>query len=80
MPARTAGTHSAPSYLKSHPSGYIFRYCIPKDVQAVVKRKELRYSLRTGKLGLAKVRARAMATATHRIIASIRSGDMPDPW
>jgi hypothetical protein len=75
MPART---HRAPSYLKSHPSGYIFRYCIPKDVQAVVKRKELRYSLRTGKLGLAKVRARAMATAAHRIIARIRSGDMPE--
>ena len=78
MPARTAGTHRAPSYLKHHPSGYIFRYCIPKDVQAVVNRKELRYSLRTGKLGLAKVRARAMATATQRIIARLRSGNMPE--
>ena len=78
MPARTAESRSAPTYLKNHPSGYIFRYCTPKDVQAVVKRKELRYSLRTGKLGLAKVRARAMATATHRIIARLRSGNMPE--
>ncbi|MBC2710207.1 MAG: phage integrase SAM-like domain-containing protein [Desulfosarcina sp.] len=78
MAARTAGTHTSPTYLKRHPSGYIFRYCVPKDVQAVVKRTELRYSLRTGKLGLAKVRARAMATATHRIITRIRRGNMPE--
>ena len=78
MAARTAGTHTAPTYLKNHPSGYIFRYCIPKDIQAVVKRTELRYSLRTGKLGLAKVRASAMATAAQQIITRIRRGDMPE--
>ena len=78
MAAHTTGINSAPTYLKNHPSGYIFRYCIPKGVQQVVKRTELRYSLRTGKLGLAKARARAMATASHRIIARIRSGNMPN--
>ena len=78
MAARTSGTHTAPTYLKNHPSGYIFRYCIPKDVQQVVKQTELRYPLRTGKLGLAKARARAMATAAQRIITRIRRGDMPE--
>ena len=68
LAAGTAGIHNAPTCLKNHPSGYIFRYCIPKDVQAVVKRTELRYSLRTGKLGFAKAGSRAMAMAAHRII------------
>ena len=65
---------TAPTYLLSHPSGYIFRYCIPKDLKGVVGKGELRYSLKTGSLSMAKYRARCMAGYVQMIIHNIRRG------
>jgi len=42
-------------------SGHFFRYQFPKDIKALVGKSEIRYSLRTGRLGLAKSRARMIA-------------------
>lgn len=69
-----SGTSSAPTYLVHHPSGYQFRYCIPKDVFATIGKSEQRYSLKSRGLSTAKRRARAMDTAVQRIIKDIRNG------
>jgi len=61
----------SPSYLLFHTSGYIFRYCIPKDLKTVVGKTELRYSLRTGSLGKAKRRAMMMASCAQMIMSTI---------
>lgn len=68
------GIRSAPTYLLPHPSGYIFRYAIPKDIRPIIGKSELRYSLQTGILNVAKVRARGMAVHAHGIIQSLRKG------
>jgi hypothetical protein len=51
----------SPSYLVRNPYTYCFRMCVPKDLQRYVGKKELRYSLRTGYLGIAKQKARLLA-------------------
>jgi len=51
----------SPSYLIRNPYTYCFRMNVPKDLQRYVGKKELRYSLRTGYLGLAKQKARLLA-------------------
>jgi len=62
------------SYLLETASGYVFRYCIPKNLKLVVGKSELRYSLKTGQLGLAKRRARHMASYVQMMIANIQNG------
>ena len=62
------------SYLLETTSGYVFRYCIPKNLKSVVGKTELRYSLKTGQLGLAKRRARHMASYVQLMIANIQRG------
>ncbi|MCP3871212.1 MAG: hypothetical protein GY703_24555, partial [Gammaproteobacteria bacterium] len=67
----------AATHLVHHTSGYIFRYCIPPDIQPFIQKKELRYSLKTGSLRCAKTRARAMASYISAVISDIReSGPM----
>ena len=68
------GIRSAPTYLLPHPSGYIFRYSIPKDLRPIIGKSELRYSLQTGILNVAKARARGMAVKAHGIIQNLRRG------
>ena len=51
----------SPSYLVRNPYTYCFRMCVPKDLQQYIGRKELRYSLKTGYLGVAKNKARLLA-------------------
>ena len=48
----------SPSYLIRNPYTYCFRMNVPKDLQPYIGKKELRYSLRTGYLGVAKQKAR----------------------
>lgn len=69
-----ASIRTAPSYLLKHPSGYIFRYCIPQDLKNIVNKTELRYSLRSGSLTVAKRRARLMAGCVQMIMTNIRKG------
>ena len=50
-----------PSYLVRTPFAYCFRMAVPKDIQLLVGKTELRYSLRTGSLSTAKQKARLLA-------------------
>jgi hypothetical protein len=51
----------SPNYLIKAPYAYYFRIKVHKDLQAIISRKELRYSLGTGNLTAAKIKARHMA-------------------
>ncbi|MGD9384414.1 MAG: phage integrase SAM-like domain-containing protein, partial [Desulfobacterales bacterium] len=51
----------SPSYLIRNPYTYCFRMNVPSDLQKFVGKKELRYSLKTGYLGVAKQKARMLA-------------------
>ena len=64
---------SNPTYLYQSPSGYIFRFCIPKDLRVVVGKCEFRYSLRSGILRVAKHRARCIASYIHQLFMKVRS-------
>jgi hypothetical protein len=47
---------------------------VPKDVQQLVGKKELRYSLKTGYVGVARVKAQIIAAQVHQIFACLRKG------
>jgi len=66
------------SYILQKASGYYFRFQIPKDVRKLVCKSELRYSLRTGSINLAKSKARMMAGTIQSIIRNIRKGYMAE--
>ncbi len=51
-----------PSYMYLSPSGYIFRLRIPADLKPIVGKCEFRYSLRSGILSVAKIRAQTIAS------------------
>ena len=51
----------SPSYLVHTPFAYCFRMAVPKDIQPLVGKTELRYSLKTGSLSAAKQKARLLA-------------------
>jgi hypothetical protein len=55
------------SYLIRNPFSYCFRMVVPKDLQAFVGKTQLRYSLKTGYLGVAKYKARLLAGQVQRI-------------
>ena len=65
----------SPSYLVRNPYTYCFRICVPIDLQRYVGKKELRYSLRTGYLGVAKHKARIIAGQVQLIFKSLRKGN-----
>lgn len=48
---------------------------VPKDLQRYVGRKELRYSLKTGYLAIAKYKARIMAGQVQRVFKFLRKGN-----
>ena len=54
-------TGNSPSYLVKNPYSFCFRMKIPKELQGIVCKKELRYSLGTGILSDAKTKARYLA-------------------
>lgn len=60
------------TYTYHTPSGYIFRLRIPKDLQHVVGKTEFRYSLRSGFLREAKVKAQAIARYLHGLFEKVR--------
>ncbi len=63
---------TAPTYLVRTPYSYCFRYRIPIDLQDVVGRKEIRYSLKTGYIGKAKAMAFRLAGLIQRLCADLR--------
>ena len=64
----------SPSYLIRNPYTYCFRMNVPKDLQPYIGKKELRYSLRTGYLGVAKEKARYVAGHVQSIFRILRKG------
>jgi hypothetical protein len=51
----------SPFYLIRNPHSYCFRINIPKDLQPIIGKKELRRSLKTRYLSVVKAKARVMA-------------------
>ncbi len=62
-------------YLVRTPSSYCFRLVVPPDLHTAVGRKELRYSLRTGRLCSAKPRARLLAGRVQHLFRALRNRD-----
>jgi len=64
----------SPHYLVRNPYSYCFRVYVPKDLQQLVGKKELRYSLKTGYVGVARVKAQLIAAQVHQIFECLRKG------
>jgi integrase len=64
----------SPHYLIRNRYSYCFRMIVPRDLQQLVGKKELRYSLKTGYVGVARVKAQMIAAQVHQIFACLRSG------
>ena len=67
-------SHRSPSYIIRNPYSYCFRMVVPKDLQGLVGKKEMRYSLKTGYLGVAKYKARLLAGQVQRVFRYLRKG------
>ena len=61
-------------YLVRNPHSFCFRINVPKDLQRVVGRRELRYSLKTGYVGVARVKAQIIAAQVHEVFNCLRKG------
>jgi len=62
----------SPSYLIRNSYSYCFRMNVPRDLQQFVGRKELRYSLNTGYLGLARCKAWLISGQVHLMFMYLR--------
>ena len=67
-------TFKSPSYLVRNPYSYRFRMIVPKDLRQFVGKTELRYTLRTGNLRIAKNKARLLAGQVQLIFIHLRKG------
>jgi hypothetical protein len=63
----------SPSHLICNPYSYCFRMAVPAKLQILVGKKELRYSLKEGYLGVAKNKARFVAGQVQLIFNSLRN-------
>ena len=61
-----------PSYLVRQQSSWCFRIRVPIDLQEIIGKKEIRYSLTTGYQGEAKYRARRTAGIVQHIFRRIK--------
>ena len=62
----------SPHYLVRTAYSYCFRASVPKDLQRLVGRRELRYSLKTGYVGGARIKAQIIAGRVHQIFECLR--------
>ena len=62
----------SPSYLVRNAYSYCFRLAIPKDLQTLVGKRELRYSLETGYIGQAKYKSRYLASQLQLLFRYLR--------
>ena len=69
-------TAQSSSYLFRNKYSYCFRIRVPQDLQPLIKKKELRYSLRKGYLGLAKSRARLFAGLFQQLFRKLGESEM----
>jgi len=65
----------SPSYLIRNHYTYCFRMKVPHDIQPYVGKKELRYSLKTGYVGVAKFKARIIAGQVQLLFKSLKNGN-----
>lgn len=64
----------SPSYLVRNRYSYCFRMMVPAELQKLVGKKELRYTLKTGYLGVAKQKARFVAGQVQLIFRFLQKG------
>ncbi len=69
-------TSHSPSYLVRNAHSYCFRLIVPKDLKKFVGKTELRYTLGTGYLGIAKKKSRFLAGQVQFIFQVLRKGFM----
>ncbi len=65
-------SHRSPSYIIRNPFLYCFRMAVPRDLQKFVGKTEMRYSLGTGYVGLAKSKARLLAGQVQEFFRRLR--------
>jgi integrase len=66
----------AQSYLVLNQSGYYFRIVVPVDLRSMIGMREIKRSLKTGVLGLAKEKARLLAGKIQRLYRALREDRM----
>lgn len=66
----------AQNYLVLNQSGYYFRIIVPIDLRSMIGMREIKKSLKTGVLGLAKEKARLLAGQIQKLYRSLREGKM----
>ena len=64
----------SPFFLVRNAHSYCFRLIVPKDLQQFVGKTELRYTLRTGYLGVAKRKSRFLASQVQFMFQLLRKG------
>jgi len=62
----------SPDYLFRNPHLYCFRMGVPEALRDIVGRRELRYSLRTGRLSVARRKSRLLAGLFQQLFSQIR--------
>ena len=65
----------SPSYIVRNTYSYCFRLIVPSDLYRFVGKKELRYSLKTGYIGIAKTKARILAGQVQLLFRFLRKGE-----
>jgi integrase len=66
----------SPAYIVRNLYSYCFRLNVPVDLQRFVGKREIRYSLKTGFLGVAKARARNLAASIQLLFGTLRKGGL----
>jgi len=61
----------SPHYLVRNPHSFRFRVNVPKDLQCVMGKKELRYTLKTGYVGVARVKAQLIAAQVRALLTPV---------
>jgi len=62
----------SPLYLVRQQSSWCFRIRVPDDLRGKIGKKELRYSLKTGSIGEAKIKARRAASGAQLLFSRLR--------
>jgi hypothetical protein len=68
-----APLHRSPSDTVRNPYSDCFRISVPQDLQPCIGKKELRYSLKTGFLSVAKSKARLLAGLCQNLFRTLRT-------
>ncbi len=67
-----ASTGKSPSYLLHNSHSWYFRMAVPPDLRPLIGKRELKYSLKTGYMGVAKSKARLLAGLCQNLFNDVR--------